>query len=97
MSTDDLVKKLGAVFSHFGKGKDQKIKPADMQKVIAKLRLRRDELQKALIAATETQKTGTQKTARLNQKLASAEQLLARAEWLLAEIQPDDANHPAVD
>ncbi|WFE75649.1 hypothetical protein [Roseinatronobacter sp. S2] len=92
MSTDDLVKKLGAVFSHFGKGKDQKIKPADVQKIIAKLRMRRDELQKEANAAT-----GTQKAARLNQKLASAEQLLARAEWLLAEIQPDATNPPAVD
>lgn len=92
MSADDLAKKLGAVFSRFGQGKDQKIKPADVQKIIAKLRTRRDDLQKDVVASA-----GTDKSVRLHQKLASAEQLLARAEWLLAELQPDDTDHPTVD
>lgn len=92
MSADDLAKKLGAVFSRFGQGKDQKIKPADVEKIIAKLRARRDDLQQHAVAAA-----GTRDVARMARKLASVEQLLARAQWLLAEIDSPQTDRPAAD
>ncbi|MGY6704493.1 hypothetical protein [Roseinatronobacter sp.] len=92
MSADDLAKKLGKVFSRFGQGKDQKVKPADVRKIIDKLCARRDELQDAVVAAA-----GTSKSVRLSQKLASVEQLLARAQWLLDEIQTQQPEGPTLD
>ncbi|MGP9791198.1 hypothetical protein [Roseinatronobacter sp. NSM] len=92
MSADDLAKKLGAVFSRFGQGKDQKIKPADVEKIIAKLRDRRDDLKQHAVAAA-----GTRDAARMARKLASVEQLLARAQWLLAEIDLAQGDSPAAD
>lgn len=92
MPADDLAKKLGRVFSRFGQGRDQKVKPADVRKIIDKLHARRDVLQKAVVAAA-----GTPKSVRLSQKLASVDQLLARAQWLLDEIQTQQPEGPTPD
>ena len=82
MAHEKLAEKLGDYFARLGAGRAHKIKPADVEKVIAKLRQRRDELRNQAEATPD-------KAERLALKIQTAEDLLARAEWLLEQINGD--------
>lgn len=82
MAHEKLAEKLGAYFARLGEGRAHKIKPSDVEKVIEKLRKRRDELRSQAEASPD-------KAERMAQKITVAEDLLARAEWLLEQINGD--------
>lgn len=81
MRLKKCVAKLDEYYERLGRGKVGKIKPAHVQKTIAKLQKReamlRDEIHDA---QGETQKN------RLRDKLDTAKEQIARAEWLLSKI-----------
>lgn len=79
MAYEKMAEKLGTYFARLGEGRAHKIKPADVEKVIAKLRKRRDALR------ADAEKT-PEKADRLALKIATLDELLDRAEWLLVHI-----------
>ena len=82
MAYEKMAEKLGAYFARLGEGRAHKIKPADVEKVIEKLRQRRDTLRE------DVEKT-PDKAERLAAKITTLDDLLDRAEWLLAQITRD--------
>ena len=87
MAYEKLSEKLEKYLARVKAGKASKIKPRDVEKVIAKLQARRAELLDAVEKTPE-------KAERLNQKLHMADDLIARAEWLLGELHPDASHQP---
>ncbi len=75
-----IAEKLGTAFARLGEGRVDKIKPADVEKVIAKLNKRLDALRREAAQNPENAK-------RIAVKQRVAEDLLMRAQWLLAEIR----------
>ncbi|WP_139257542.1 hypothetical protein [Natronohydrobacter thiooxidans] len=92
MAHGKLADRLGEYFARLGKGQAHKIKPADVEKVIAKLRDRHG----ALVAEMEAK---PEDEARIAAKISAAEDLLARAEWLRAQLAQDASAplHPPQD
>ncbi len=84
MAHEKLAEKLGDYFARLGAGKAHKIKPRDVEKVIAKLRAWRDALATEAVSKPE-------KAERLEHKIKAADELIERAEWLRAEIADE---HP---
>lgn len=82
MAREKMAEKLGAYFARLGEGRAHKIKPADVEKVIEKLRERRDALFEDVTAHPD-------KAERLAVKISTVDDLLDRAEWLLAQITRD--------
>ena len=94
MGYEKLSAKLEDYLARMRAGKAHKIKPRDVEKVVAKLRARRAAL------VEEGAKT-PEKAERLAHKLRMADDLIARSEWLLAELgrpspRPIDADDPAL-
>ncbi len=81
MGLDKSVEKLDKYYGRLDKGKASKIKPAHVEKVIIKLKARRDSL-KEDIAESEKE----DKKTRLEGKLDIVKEQIERAEWLLKEI-----------
>ncbi len=79
MAHEKLAEKLGDYFARLGAGKAHKIKPHDVERVITKLRTRREDLREELARKPE-------KAERLQHKIKAADELIARAEWLRAEL-----------
>lgn len=79
MAHQKLAEKLEDYLARRDAGKAHKIRPRDVEKVIAKLRARREELLEDLVRKPD-------KADRLHAKIVSADDLLARAQWLLAEL-----------
>ncbi|MFN7002755.1 MAG: hypothetical protein ACK4NW_04895 [Roseinatronobacter sp.] len=82
MAQAKLAEKLGDYFARLGEGRAHKIKPADVEKVIAKLQARHAALVASLAEKPE-------QDTRLAAKIHVIEDLMARAEWLLAQITRD--------
>ena len=82
MAHEKLAEKLGDYFARLGKGRAQKIKPADVEKVIAKLRARHAALVEELAQKPDH-------AARISARISAAEDLLGRAEWLQAQLAQD--------
>ena len=82
MAHEKLAEKLGDYFARLGKGRAHKIKPRDVEKVIAKLRARH-------AALLEEQARKPDHADRISVKISAAEDLLGRAEWLLAQLAQD--------
>ncbi|MCC5955186.1 MAG: hypothetical protein JJU07_03720 [Natronohydrobacter sp.] len=92
MAHGKLAEKLGDYFARLGEGRAHKIKPADVEKVIVKLRARHADL----VADAAKQ---PEHEARHAAKISAAEDLLARAEWLLVQLSKDAKAplHPTQD
>lgn len=86
MALEKLAERLGDYFARLGKGRAHKIKPADVEKVIAKLRARH-------VALVEELSQKPEEDVRIAAKISAAEDLIGRAEWLLAQLA-QDANAP---
>ncbi|MGA9253485.1 MAG: hypothetical protein WBV78_20960 [Roseobacter sp.] len=87
MGLTKIGEKLDKYFGRLDDGKAVKIKPAHVEKVIAKLRAKQSILQQEIDTATKP----SQKE-RLKRKLSVAEDQIERAEWLMEKIgRPEGA------
>lgn len=81
MGLRKLAEKVADYDQRFESGKASKIKPGHVEKVLAKLRSKADELEADIAAAGSNEKK-----ARLSKKLGVATAQIERAEWLLKKI-----------
>ncbi|WP_135505585.1 hypothetical protein [Roseovarius aestuariivivens] len=81
MGLKKLASKVEDYQGRLESGKASKIKPAHVEKVLAKLRAKAVELEAEIAAAPSPDKK-----ARLEGKLGIARTHIARAEWLLNEL-----------
>jgi uncharacterized protein YaiL (DUF2058 family) len=81
MELESIAEKLDKYFSRLERGKAAKIKPAHVEKVIAKLQAKQQLLQEELRAAEKPSKKS-----RLENKLVTVCEQVERAEWLLDKI-----------
>lgn len=81
MGLKKLTEKIADYNERFDRGKASKIKPSHVEKVLAKLRSKSDDLEADIASATSLEKK-----ARLKKKLGVATAQIERAEWLLKEI-----------
>ena len=79
MDVERLTEKLDAYLARLKAGEAQKIRPGDLEKVIARLQVQRSAL------ADEAARTPEQAD-RLQAQIDSADVLLQRAAWLLTEL-----------
>lgn len=84
MDVESLTEKLGAYLARLKAGEADRIRPGDLEKVIAKLQAQRSAL------ADEAAHTPEQAD-RLQAQINSADALLYRAAWLLTELSGTDA------
>lgn len=81
MGLKKIAEKLDTYYKRLELGKAAKIEPSHVEKVIAKLQAKQEQLKTEL---SETEKPS--KRQRLEGKLATVEEQIARSEWLLKEI-----------
>jgi hypothetical protein len=81
MGLKKLAEKVEDYNARLESGKASKIKPAHVEKVLQKLRVKAAELEAEIAAAPPADKK-----ARLEGKLAIARTHIARAEWLLEKL-----------
>ncbi|MCU4652987.1 hypothetical protein N8I71_09100 [Roseibacterium sp. SDUM158016] len=81
MGLKKLAEKVEDYNARLESGKASKIKPAHVEKVLQKLRVKAAELEAEIAAAPSADKK-----ARLEGKLAIARTHIARAEWLLEKL-----------
>lgn len=82
MGLGKSIEKLDAYYDRLQQGKVEKIKPAHVEKVIAKLQSKEKALKSDL---SECSKDSKKK--RLESKLATVSEQLERASWLLKKVQ----------
>ena len=81
MGLTKLTEKVTEYNQRLERGKASKIKPSHVEKILAKLKEKADELEANIASAGSKDKK-----ARLEKKLGVATAQIARAEWLLKEI-----------
>lgn len=81
MGLKKLAEKVADYNERFEQGKASKIKPSHVEKVLAKLRKKSEELEADIESAAYAEKK-----ARLKKKLEVANTQIERAEWLLKEV-----------
>lgn len=81
MGLERTTEKLDKYFDRLENGKAAKIKPSHVEKVIAKLKAKQEQLQDELASSEKLSKQD-----RLENKLAIVAAQLERAHWLLAKI-----------
>ncbi|WP_162797942.1 hypothetical protein [Sulfitobacter sp. JL08] len=81
MGLKKIAEKLDTYYKRLELGKAAKIQSAHVEKVIAKLQAKQEQLKTEL---SETEKPS--KKQRLEGKLATVEEQITRSEWLLREI-----------
>ena len=81
MGLKKLAEKVTEYNQRFERGKASKIKPSHVEKILAKLKKKADELEASIASASSKDKK-----MRLEKKLGITTVQIERAEWLLKEI-----------
>jgi hypothetical protein len=81
MGLEKIADKLDKYFKRLDRGKATKIKPAHVEKAIAKLQSKQEQLKVELREAEKPSKKD-----RLENKLATVSEQIERAKWLLKKI-----------
>ena len=81
MGLTKLAEKVTEYNQRFERGKASKIKPSHVEKILAKLKKKADELEASIASASSKDKK-----MRLEKKLGITTVQIERAEWLLKEI-----------
>ena len=82
MGLKKLAGKLSDYNARLERGKAEKIEPDHVEKVLAKLRKKTDQLDAAIAS-----EKNADKKARLQRKLGIAREHVARGEWLMTQIE----------
>ncbi len=83
MGLEKIAEKLDTYYRRLEDGKAAKIKPSHVDKAIAKLEAKQNDLLRDL---HDTEKAS--KKSRIESKLTTVHDQIARAEWLLTQIEP---------